>query len=68
MSECVPEVTEYGMCTCCGFRAGVACVCGMTFAEKAKTVALDEEALRIFNIGGKGRKKGKDSWHNKRGA
>jgi len=68
MSECVRQVDEYGICTCCGFRDKVACVCGLTFGEKVKTVALDEEALRIFNMGGKGRKRGKDHADNKRGA
>ena len=61
-------VNAYGYCLICGFRAGVACKCGMTFAEKIKTVGIDAEALRIFNMGGKGRKRGKDSSDNKRGA
>jgi hypothetical protein len=68
VSSELPPVTEFGYCTECSYKRDVACICGMTFAEKAKTVALDEEALRIFNIGGKGRKRGKDSADNKRGA
>jgi len=62
------NINHYGYCDDCGFRAGVACKCGMTFAEKIKTVGIDKEALRIFNMGGKGRKRGKDSSDNKRGA
>jgi len=64
----MPPVNEYGHCVSCGRRRGTGCACGMTFAEKIKTVHLDEEALRIFNIGGKGRKRGKDHADNKRNA
>lgn len=64
----LPAVDEYGVCTYCRRRRATACACGMTFAEKVKTIALDEEALRIFNIGGKGRKRGKDHADNKRNA
>lgn len=44
-----PEANEYGICVCCGFRVNVACVCGMTFAERAHTVGIDREALRKFH-------------------
>jgi hypothetical protein len=42
-------VDKYGICLTCGYRAGVACTCGMTFAEKAKTVGIDAQALRILH-------------------
>lgn len=43
------DVDEYGICRKCGHRAKVACTCGMTFAEKIRTVGVDEEALRKFH-------------------
>ncbi len=36
-------------CDVCGYRPGVSCTCGMTFAEKIKSVGIDAQALRIFH-------------------
>lgn len=44
-----PTVDKYGMCTVCGHRFKVSCTCGMTFAQKAKSVSIDAQALRIFH-------------------
>lgn len=44
-----PVPDEYGICQCCGYRVKVSCTCGMTFAERAKTVGIDHEALRRFH-------------------
>lgn len=54
----LPPVNEYGTCTGCGYKRGVGCTCGMSFKEKIQNVTVDREALRRFNRGGKGRRKG----------
>lgn len=44
-------VDEYGICSVCHYRDKVACICGLTFAEKIRTVKLDEEAFRRCHEG-----------------
>ena len=46
--EC-PRPDEYGRCVCCGHRYKVFCTCNTTFAERARSVAIDAEALRRFH-------------------
>lgn len=44
-----PAPDEYGRCVCCGHRYGVFCTCNTTFAERARSVSIDAEALRRFH-------------------
>lgn len=47
--EDCPRPDEYGRCVCCGHRYKVSCTCNTTFAERARSVLIDAEALRRFH-------------------
>lgn len=47
MTNLEPVVDKYGeWCADCGRRVGVACNCGMTFAEKMQGLQIDRHSLK----------------------